>query len=64
MTVKAIYENGIFRPIEPVHLPENAEVEVTFSSETKSSTDRQAREQVMEILSHSYDTGQTDTAAL
>jgi len=28
MTVRAIYENGVFRPTEPVNLPENAEVEV------------------------------------
>lgn len=28
MTVKAIYENGVFKPREPVHLEENTEVEV------------------------------------
>jgi len=28
MTVKAIYENGVFRPLEPVHLAERTEVEV------------------------------------
>ena len=28
MTVKAIYENGVFRPWEPVHLAERTEVEV------------------------------------
>jgi len=28
MTVKAIYENGVFKPIEPVELPEQTEVEV------------------------------------
>jgi predicted DNA-binding antitoxin AbrB/MazE fold protein len=28
MTVKAIYENGVFRPQEPVHLAERTEVEV------------------------------------
>lgn len=28
MTVKAIYENGVFRPKEPVSLPERTEVEV------------------------------------
>lgn len=26
MTVKAIYENGVFRPLEPVHLAEHTEV--------------------------------------
>ncbi len=28
MTVKAIYENGVFRPQEPVHLAERTEVEI------------------------------------
>ena len=28
MTVKAIYENGVFKPQEPVHLEEHTEVEV------------------------------------
>ena len=64
MTVKAIYENGLFRPLTPVSLPENAEVELHFATtEQESPADRRAREEVMEILSHSYATGQTDTAA-
>ena len=28
MTVKAIYEHGVFKPREPVHLQEQTEVEV------------------------------------
>ena len=28
MTIHAVYENGVFRPVEPVHLPENCEVEL------------------------------------
>ena len=68
MTVKAIYENGLFRPVEPVNLPEKAVVELNFSTtgpaaEQESPADRRAREEVLEILSHSYETGQTDTAA-
>jgi len=27
MTVRAIYENGVFRPIEPVKLPDKSRVE-------------------------------------
>ncbi len=30
MTVKAIYENGVFKPQEPVHLEEHTEVEVSI----------------------------------
>ena len=27
-TIRAIYEGGVFRPIEPVDLPEHSEVEI------------------------------------
>ena len=30
MTIKAIYENGVFKPQEPVHLDEHTEVEVSI----------------------------------
>jgi predicted DNA-binding antitoxin AbrB/MazE fold protein len=29
-SVEAIYENGVFRPLEPVDLPEHQRVEVTI----------------------------------
>jgi len=28
MTIRAVYENGVFRPTEPVELPEHSEVRV------------------------------------
>lgn len=31
-SIRAIYEGGVFRPREPVHLPEQTEVEVHVSS--------------------------------
>jgi AF2212-like protein len=31
-TVKAIYEDGVFKPTEPVHLAEHTEVEVSVPS--------------------------------
>ena len=34
MTVKAIYENGVFRPQEPVNLAERTEVEVRTPATT------------------------------
>ena len=30
MTIHAIYENGVFRPLDAVELPEKSEVELTF----------------------------------
>ena len=62
MTVKAIYEKGLFRPVVPVNLPENAEVEVTLPTDQESLADRKAREETLAILSRTYETGQTDTA--
>lgn len=32
-TIHAIYENGIFRPTEPVELPDQCEVEITVHSQ-------------------------------
>jgi len=29
-TIHAVYENGIFRPIDPVELPDRCQVEITF----------------------------------
>jgi predicted nucleic acid-binding protein len=39
MTVKAIYENGVFRPQEPVHLAERTEVEVLIPATTSPDID-------------------------
>lgn len=59
MTVRAIYENGVFRPIEPVHLPEHAQVEVHIPEET---TDLANEDAIMEILRTSFPSGQHDVA--
>lgn len=69
MTFKAIYEkeSGIFRPVEPVDFPDRAEVKIhaeMMEDETsKSAGSSEAHQRIIEILSRSYDTGQTDTAA-
>ena len=39
MTVKAIYENGVFKPREPVHLAERTEVEVLIPDTTSPDLD-------------------------
>jgi predicted DNA-binding antitoxin AbrB/MazE fold protein len=67
MTVRAIYENGVFRPVEPVNLPEKAEVDVVLPPEPEKQAEFAGREQtrkaIIEIMSHRYQTGQTNTAA-
>ena len=66
MTVKAIYENGLFRPVEPVNLPEKAEVDIVLpgeqADEIEFASREEARKGVMEILSRRYRSGHTDTA--
>lgn len=67
MTVRAIYENGVFRPVKPVNLPEKAEVDIVLPMESADESElahrEEARKGIMEIMSHRYRSGQTDTAA-
>ena len=37
--VKAVYENGVFKPKEPVHLKEKTEVEVLIPTEGQNQDD-------------------------
>ena len=62
-TVHAIYENGVFRPKEKVHLPEQCEVE--FEPRPVNGTAKQAAalEQVDKVLARRHDTGIRDLAA-
>lgn len=70
-TIAAIYENGVFRPTEPVDLPEGAEVMVEPKDEDygrpKPSDPEFAhlspgQAKIYAILSERYDSGQTDLA--
>jgi len=43
MTITAIYENGVFRPLEPVNIPDNTKVKIDGLSvldSPKSDQDR------------------------
>ena len=39
MTVKAIYENGVFKPREPIHLEEHTEVDVVIPAAASNDAD-------------------------
>jgi predicted DNA-binding antitoxin AbrB/MazE fold protein len=58
-TIHAIYEHGVFRPIEPVELPEGTPVLVDAGNSPADSV-QAARERVYESLSRSYDGGDAD----
>ncbi len=59
MTAKAIYEKGVFRPTEPVDLPEKAEVEVLVSPAPPIDPKLEA---VYRVLSERYHSGRRDIA--
>ena len=67
MTVRAIYEDGVFKPAGPVDLPDGAEVELEVrivEPQTPENLTRQEQNQrqIFEILSRSYDTGDATLA--
>ena len=55
-TIRATYENGVFRPSAPVNLPDGAIVSFELIEEG-SPEDKAHRERLHAILSHSYETG-------
>lgn len=62
MTVRAIYENGVFRPIGPVKLPENSRVEFDPKLIGSDDTDAAAQERIYALIGQSAPSGETDVA--
>ena len=60
--IHAIYENGVFRPIEPVSLPDQCEVEVEIHT-VKTEPQRPSLDDVYAILGRRYSSGEHDVAA-
>jgi predicted DNA-binding antitoxin AbrB/MazE fold protein len=60
-TVQAVFEDGVFRPIGEVALPERTTVE--FEPRVLGPQQSNAMLEAFEILSHSFDSGQADLAA-
>ena len=58
-TVRAIYENGVFRPTETVHLPERCEVEFEPRPVNGQAENLDA---VYSVLSERFKSGVRDTA--
>lgn len=55
--IPAIFENGVFRPMIPVQLPDGTKV-VIETEEIAKERVRAARRRVYDALSRSYDTGE------
>ena len=62
MTVRVIYENGVFRPTEPVNLPEKSRVEFEPKLVQDEKEDRAAQQRIYELLGQSFPSGETDVA--
>jgi predicted DNA-binding antitoxin AbrB/MazE fold protein len=67
-TIHAIYENGVFRPVEPVDLPERTPVEfeprvLAKGPETPPPSMSEGLGEIYKILGRRYTSGYTDTAA-
>jgi predicted DNA-binding antitoxin AbrB/MazE fold protein len=61
-TIHAIYENGVFRPTEPVELPEASHV--VFEPKLVGSVcSPPSLDDVYALLSRRFDSGQHDVAA-
>lgn len=57
MVIHAIYENGVFKPTQPVDLPERCEVEFEPRRREIGKETMAAMEEIYKILSRSYETG-------
>jgi len=59
--IHAIYENGVFRPVDPVELPDNCEVE--FEPRIIDAADHKPElDDVYAVLAKRFDSGQPDVA--
>jgi predicted DNA-binding antitoxin AbrB/MazE fold protein len=56
--IEAVYEDGVFKPVEPVDLPEHSRVKV----EPETTGDDPSLDKLYEILDRRFDSGQTDVA--
>lgn len=58
--IHAIYEDGVFKPTEPVNLPENSKVE--FEIKVADDSHHPTIDDVYAVLGNRYDSGQDDVA--
>jgi predicted DNA-binding antitoxin AbrB/MazE fold protein len=61
--IRAIFENGVIRPEEPIDLPEASELEVEFRVIDRQSAPDDDRDGLYAILSRRHRSGEQDVAA-
>ena len=62
-TVHAIYENGIFRPLTLVDLPEHAEVKFEPRQVHSEENQKAAEDRIWDRLAERFQSGEHDVAA-
>ena len=60
--IHAVYENGVFRPTEPVDLPEASEVEVELRLVSPPSGEKRL-DAIYTLLESRFESGESDVAA-
>ena len=61
--IHAIFENGVFRPTEPVDLPEHCRVKFEPKVVIDETSPDDGLDRIYAILGERYDSGHADTAA-
>ncbi len=61
--IHAVFEGGVFRPREPVELPEGSEVEFEPRMVRAGNSESESLARVYEILGSRYESGERDVAA-
>ena len=62
-TIHAVYESGVFRPLETVELPERTEVEFEPRRVAQPEDHNGHLDGIYAILSERYESGEHDVAA-
>ncbi|MHB1034536.1 MAG: antitoxin family protein [Pirellulales bacterium] len=62
-TIHAVYENGVFRPLGQVELPDRCEVEFVPTVVQEAPANNESLAAIYEILSRNYETSEADLAA-
>ena len=62
-TIHAVYESGVFRPLEAVELPERTEVEFEPRPVSQQEVGADGLEGIYAILGERYASGEHDVAA-
>lgn len=61
--IHAIFENGVFRPVERVNLPEQCHVEFEPRVVANGEPRRDAMQAVYSVLAQRFESGESDVAA-